>query len=178
MDQGLSALALLIIIVVLAARSAPAEPDPVSTQRLNDLGNLLLAFVMLHAYIAFSQWLIIWNGNLPHEILWYEHRIHGGWGAAIVIIFLLQFALPFGALVFQRVKRSGRRLLAVAALVFAASILHAFWLVLPAFPAAGARPVVIAACAIAGIGGLWLAVFFRQWRRLGEPLFISPRELD
>ncbi len=176
-DQGLSALACLLIVLILSARRVQSEPDPISTARLNDLGNLLLAFVMLHAYIAFSQWLIIWNGDLPQEISWYEHRIHHGWGAVIVVIFCLQFCVPFAGLIFQRVKRSFRRLLVLSVVIFAASLLHAFWLVLPAFAPGGSRPIWIAGCAVTGIGGLWLWLFLGQWRRQGELFTPAPEEL-
>ena len=57
--------------------------------QFHDIGKLMLAFVMLFAYFSFSQWLIIWSGNLPDEISWYLHRIRGGWGWVILGIILL-----------------------------------------------------------------------------------------
>ncbi len=72
---------------------------------LHDLGNLLLAFVMLWAYMSFAQFLIIWVENLQHEIPWYLHRINGGWGVIAVALIVLQFALPFILLLSRVVKR-------------------------------------------------------------------------
>ena len=71
-------------------------------ERLNDLGNLLLAFVMLWAYMSFSQYLIIWSGNLTDEIPWYLKRTRGGWEWVAVALVVCQFFLPFFLLVDPR----------------------------------------------------------------------------
>ncbi len=62
-----------------SAASRPSIARPRRPPRLHDLGNLMLAFVMLWAYMAFSQFLIIWAGNLAEEIPWYLRRTRGGW---------------------------------------------------------------------------------------------------
>ena len=77
--QGLSALAFLIVVLVWLSRRAAARPTSSSPAHFHDLGNLMLAFVMLWAYFSFSQYLIIWSGNLPEEIAWYLHRLQTGW---------------------------------------------------------------------------------------------------
>ena len=73
--QGLSALAFLIVVLVWLSRRAAARSRSSSPAHFHDLGNLMLAFVMLWAYFSFSQYLIIWSGNLPEEIAWYLHRL-------------------------------------------------------------------------------------------------------
>ena len=69
----------------------------VAQLHFHDLGKLLLALVMLWSYFAFSQFLIIWSGNLPEEIRWYLPRTHGAWGAIalIVVVFILRFRFCF-----------------------------------------------------------------------------------
>ena len=73
--------------------------------RLNDLGNLLLAFVMLWAYMSFCQYLIIWSGNLTEEIPWYLRRTRGGWQWVALALIVFQFFLPFFVLLFRENKR-------------------------------------------------------------------------
>jgi hypothetical protein len=68
------------------------------------LGTLLFAFVLLWAYVSFSQFLIVYSGNLPEEISWYEHRIENRWRYVVVAIALLNFLVPFLLLLFKRIK--------------------------------------------------------------------------
>ena len=100
-----------------------------------DWGNLLLAAVMAWTYVAFTQFLIIWSGDLPPEISWYLRRGHGGWRIVAALLALLQFATPVALLLSRGVKQSARWLGGVALLLLAGQIAYTAWLVLPAFPA-------------------------------------------
>ena len=111
--QGLSALCFCIIILTVLTRYRPYS-EIIKPTQFHDLGKLTLAFVMLFAYFSFSQWLIIWSGNLPDEISWYLHRIRGGWGYIILAIVAFHFALPFALLLSRERKRAGRRLIGLA----------------------------------------------------------------
>ena len=73
----------------------------------HDLGNLMLAFVMLWAYFSFSQYLIIWSGQPAPRDRLVQHRLQTGWRAVGVLLVLLHFAVPFLVLLSRRVKRSG-----------------------------------------------------------------------
>ena len=140
-------------------------PDLLDAEHLNDLGNLMLMLVVLWAYMAFSQFFIIWNGNLPEEITWYIDRTHGVWRYVSIALIFVHFLLPFSALLFKRVKRSPRPLLAVAGLVLAAQITDIVWMVMPAFDHVGILTSLTAALTMAGLGGVWLGAFFWMWRR-------------
>src|SRR5438309_10449886 len=98
-----------------------------------DLGNLLLAFVMLWAYTFFSQFLFIWVENLSHEIPWYLHRTMGGWGAIAVALLVLQFALPFLLLLPRAVKRKAATLCGVAVMIGHMHGVEHFWIVAPTY---------------------------------------------
>ncbi len=89
---------------------------------------------MLFAYFSFSQWLIIWAGNLPEEIGWFLHRIRGGWGVVILGIVLLHFALPFALLLSRERKRAGSRLIGLAILLMFMRMVDIYWYVVPNFP--------------------------------------------
>src|SRR6185503_1247821 len=102
--QGLSSLAFLIIVLVWLSRRPPLDRIVVPAH-FHDLGNLMLAFVMLWAYFSFSQFLIIWSGNLPAEIAWYMHRLHTGWRFVGMSLIVFHFAVPFVLLLSRAVKR-------------------------------------------------------------------------
>ena len=91
--QGLIALAFQIIILTWLARRKPMS-DALTTTYLHDLANLMFGFTVLWAYMSFSQYLIIWSGNLPEEITWYLDRMQGGWTALGVTLVIFHFAAP------------------------------------------------------------------------------------
>ena len=107
--QGLSALAFLIVVLVVAQPPAAARRASSCPAHFHDLGNLMLAFVMLWAYFSFSQYLIIWSGNLPEEIAWYLHRLQTGWrvvGIALIVVSFRRAVRP--AAVARGQARAGR----------------------------------------------------------------------
>jgi hypothetical protein len=114
--QALAALAFSITVLIWLSGSEPLS-EAVRPSYFQDLGSFLLAFVMLWAYLEFSQFLIIWGGNLSEEIPWYIRRMQGIWGRVGLLLVLLNFALPFFLLLFRNVKRRTGSLLLVAALV-------------------------------------------------------------
>lgn len=161
--EVLTALALMTLLALLISKRTSLA-YAFTAQRMLDLGNLILAFVMLWTYIAFSQFLIIYAGNLPEEIVWYQMHTRGGWLAVAAALLLFHFALPFVLLLFRHIKRSAPALMGIAALVLAMRLVDGFWTV-----AATAHPGFhlswIDLSAPVGIGGLWLAVFIRQLKR-------------
>jgi hypothetical protein len=102
-----------------------------------DLGNLMLMYVMLQAYLQFMQFLIIWAENLPREISWYVARLQTGWWFVGVALIVLQFAVPLLALLWRSVKDDRRRLVWVAALILIMQAVGSAWLVVPSVQARG-----------------------------------------
>src|SRR5437762_10546450 len=111
--QGLSSLAFLIIVLAWLSARPPLDRI-VAASHFHDLGNLMLAFVMLWAYFSFSQYLIIWSGNLPEEIAWYLHRLQTGWRVIGIGLIVFHFAVPFVLLLSRSIKRAPDLLLKVA----------------------------------------------------------------
>jgi hypothetical protein len=144
---------------------------------LRDLGSLLLTFVMIWAYMAFSQLLLIWSGNLPSEIPYYLRRIQGGWQVFAFALAILQFALPFVLLLMHDVKRQRRSLLQVAGLVLAMRAVDLYWMIMPAHSGPdglGVAPFMPSWTDVAApvfIGGFWLAAFLGQLQK--QPLLPS-----
>src|ERR1044072_5627298 len=172
--------ALAFVIAVMAHLSAE-EPMRriVAPLHFHDLGKLLLALVMLWAYFAFSQFLIIWSGNLPEEITYYIRRLYGGWGALIITIGILHFATPFLFLLSRSVKRNPHNLVLVAVLVLVMRSVDLMWMLVPAF---GHRLwILMDIAALLGFGGLWLAFFIWQLGKrslipINDPQFESTLE--
>jgi hypothetical protein len=126
---------------------------------LHDLGNFLLTFVIFWAYIAFSQFLIIWSGNLSQEIPWYVRRFAGNWKWFALVLVLLHFFVPFSLLLMREFKRRKDPLKWIAALVFVMCIADVIWEVTPAFHPDGFSFHWMDILALIGIGALWLATF-------------------
>jgi hypothetical protein len=159
--QMLPALALAIAVATLLAARPPLAAVATPTV-WNDLGNLLLAFVMLWTYMAFSQFLLIWSGNLPEEISWYLARSEGGWVWIAVILAGAGFGLPFLLLLARDIKRNPARLRIVALGIVAIGMVNQFWLIAPAFSPGAFWLDWMDVAAAAGMGGIWTAVLLWQ----------------
>ena len=161
--QGLSALAFLIIVLVWLSRRPPLDRIVVAAH-FHDLGNLLLAFVMLWAYFSFSQYLIIWSGNLPAEIAWYLHRLQTGWRAVGLTLILFHFAAPFVVLLSRQVKRQPQLLVKVAVGILIVRFVDLFWLIAPEFHQTGISVSWMDVVLPLTLGSIWLACFIWQLR--------------
>jgi hypothetical protein len=131
-------------------------------RHVHDHGNLLLAFTMLWAYFALSQFLIIWSGNLPEEIVFFKDRLTGGWGAVSLSLALFHFAVPFVFLLSRDFKRNIGRLAWAAGLLLFMRWVDLFWLVAPAFHPGALSFNWLDVTTSAALFGLWLAAFARE----------------
>jgi hypothetical protein len=130
--QGYQVLALGIIVAVALSEGEPFRTILRATEQ-HDLGKFTFAFVMLNIYLAFSQFLIIWSGNLPEEIPWYLDRFQGGWGVIITLDFLFHWLIPFTLLLSRDLKRNKKRLVRVCQWMIFAKAFDLFWLIEPNF---------------------------------------------
>ncbi|HUD14696.1 MAG TPA: hypothetical protein VMQ56_13675 [Terracidiphilus sp.] len=130
--QGYSVLALSIIVSISLSKAEPFKTILRQTEQ-HDLGKLTFAFVMLNIYLAFSQFLIIWSGNLPEEIPWYLDRIRGHWGVIITLDFMFHWLIPFTMLLSRDIKRNKKRLVRVCQWMIFAKAFDLFWLIEPNF---------------------------------------------
>ncbi|HEY6188342.1 MAG TPA: hypothetical protein VIW80_11710 [Pyrinomonadaceae bacterium] len=163
----LSSFSFVIAVMALLAKQEPMS-GVVAPSHFHDLGKLLLAFVMVWAYFSFSQFLIIWSGNIPEEAKWYLYRMRGGWEVLALGIIILHFALPFLLLLSRDLKRNSRRLAMVAALVLFMRLVDLFWLIAPKFSEGQFSISWTDVVAPIGVGGLWLAFFL--WQLKQRPL--------
>jgi hypothetical protein len=157
----LSALAFVIAVMATLSKQEPMKRI-VAPLHFHDLGKLLLALVMLWAYFAFSQFLIIWSGNLPEEIGWYLVRMHGAWGVIALAVVILHFAFPFLFLLSRRLKRDPNKLVIVAVLILVMRLIDLLWMLQPAFSRERFQVNWMDVAAPIAFGGLWLAMFATQ----------------
>jgi len=168
---------LWIVIEVLAGMSfsvfvlrmlSDSEPikDAVDPLRFNDLGNLMLTFLMLWAYLSFDQLLIVWAGNLKDEIPWYSQRAFGAWTPIAVVLVILHFFVPFFLLLQRNIKRRPQRLSKVALLLVCLTLVDVYWIVVPSYYKAAPQVHWLDLFALVGIGGLWLGTFMGQLKKL------------
>ena len=160
--QMLTALA-FAIAVLRAIADKPPITEHLRPETLHDLGNLLFAFLMVWAYLSFSQYLIIWSGNLPEEIPWYVRRSSGGWQWMAAFLAVFHFAIPFVLLLARRNKRRKHVLATIAAGILLMRFVDLIWLIVPAH-----EPTLhihwLDFLTFISIGSLWLAGFARQLR--------------
>jgi hypothetical protein len=175
MGQVLSGFAFTIVVFLLVGR--PPLDRAVNRDNLRDHGSLLLAFVMVWAYLAFDQFLLIWSGNLPEEVPWYIARLAGPWKYVALALVLLMFAAPFILLLSADRKRSRNGLARVALLVVGMRLVELLWLIVPAFHHGHGHQeehgfllasAAVYVPAIVGVGGVWLGVYL--WQLQQRPL--------
>jgi hypothetical protein len=165
--QMLESFAFVIALVIVLSTLSPLK-EYVTAQHLHDLGNMMFAWMVLWAYLSFSQFLIIWAGNLPQEIPWYLRRLRGGWGWVALSLVVFHFATPFVLLLMRKVKRNAGRLIKVCVLMIVIRLVDVYWVVKPAFYNQHLSIYWMDFVAPVGIGGLWLALFF--WQLKSRPL--------
>ena len=162
--------AFMIALLVLLSKHEPFASF-LKPQHYHDLGNLMLAFTMLWAYMGLAQFLIIWAENLPDEIPWYIRRFSGGWGYLAFFIAIFHFCVPFALLLMRFMKRNPKRLRMIAIWMIGIRIVDVFWVVEPAFRQRGLEIYWTDIVAPIGIGGLWIAFFIRHLK--ARPLLAS-----
>jgi hypothetical protein len=170
---ALSALALCIVVITRIMGTGPLSAVA-NADTLHDLGKLMLAFIMVWAYFSYSQFLIIWSGNLPEEIPWYLRRFHGAWRFIGLFLVVFHFAVPFLVLLSRDVKRRARTVGLVALWILGVRVVDLFWLVRPEFPQTGFAVHWLDVTLAIGLGGVWLGAFARQLKTrpllpMGEP---------
>jgi hypothetical protein len=158
------------VVLVLAALVDKAPMDRVLGKRhFHDLGKLMLALVMVWAYFNFSQFLIIWSGNIPEETKWFLPRMKGIWGWIGVVLIFFHFAFPFLVLLQQDFKRKARWLATLAIFILIMRAVDMLYLIGPN-PRISDGPGAHASFELSfldligpiAVGGIWLWAFFTQ----------------
>jgi hypothetical protein len=132
----------------------------VTVEHYHDLGKLLFAFLIFWAYMAFSQYFLIWYGNIPEETIWFLHRWTGSWKAVTLVLVFGHFVIPFFILITRGAKRNLTmlKIFAVAMLIMHYIDLH--WIVMPSLHHHGIHPSWVDLATMMAIGGAFAGRFW------------------
>ena len=164
----LAALGLIAILGQAAAKQRAMLGGTITREHFGAFGKLLLTFAMFWAYIAFSQFLIIWIGDVPLDASWYVTRASRSWGKLALVVVAGQFALPFALLLSRELKRLPQMVAALGWLLLAMHVLDTYWLVLPALHPLGMSPSWLDAATLLMVAGFATAA--AAWRLRGHGL--------
>ncbi|MEM9555629.1 MAG: hypothetical protein AAGC60_15330 [Acidobacteriota bacterium] len=164
---ALSALGVSIPLLVFFGKRKPLDRF-VLPKHFHDHGKLLLAFTMVWGYFSVSQFLIIWSGDLPEEVVWYLYRNTHGWKLYTVLLVLFTFFVPFLVLLWQKIKFQPKRLMYVAFFILATRWFDYYWQVAPNLHHDGVSLHWFDFVPPIAMGGLWVALLFHDLR--GKPV--------
>jgi hypothetical protein len=159
--QGLSAFAFGIVVLVMLSQTAPLD-KVLTTHHFHDLGKFLFAFLMLWAYLSFSQYLIIWSANLPEEITHYLNRWDNNWKYLSVFIIVGHFIVPYALLLSRDLKKNAGKLQVIATWIVCARVADYYWHVAPEFHPAGFTFSVLDIALPLALGGIFISLFLSQ----------------
>ncbi len=165
----------LLSVVAAAMRSAGLLDTVISAEHLQDVGKLLFGFTAFWAYIAFSQFFLIWYANLPEETIFYKARLEGSWQMVSVLLMAGHFGIPFFYLMGRPVKRRGATLAIGGAWLLAMHFVDLYWQVMPTLHPQGVRPSTLDVAAFVAIGGGFVAAASWLMRRQALVPIRDPR---
>ena len=165
----------LLSVVVVAMRSAGLLDTMISAEHLHDVGKFLFAFTAFWAYIAFSQFFLMWYANLPEETIWYKARIEGSWLRISILLMVGHFVAPFFYLMGRSVKRNGATLALGGAWLLFMHFVDLYWQVMPTLHPEGFRPSLLDAAAFVTVGGCFVAAAGWLMRRQALVPLRDPR---
>jgi hypothetical protein len=156
--HGLSAFAFGICVLVMLAQTAPLN-RVLTSHHFHDLGKLLFAFLMLWAYLSFSQFLIIWSANIPEEIPHYLDRWENTWKFLSIFIVVGHFMVPYALLLSRDLKRNYKRLRFIATWLLCARVTEYFWHIAPELHKDGLTISLLDIALPLAIGGIFISLF-------------------
>ena len=165
----------LLSILAAAMRQAGLLETVISPEHLHDMGKLLFAFTSFWAYIAFSQFFLIWYANLPEETIWYRARLEGSWEGVSILLMAGHFGVPFFYLMGRDVKRRGWTLAVGGVWLLAMHFVDLYWQVMPTLHPDGVRPSPLDAAAFIAVGGCFVAAAGWLMRRQALVPLRDPR---
>lgn len=158
---GVVAVLAFLPLVSMLLRRRHAMADMITTEHYHDMGKLLFAFVIFWAYMAFSQYFLIWYGNIPEETEWFISRWTGSWKTISLILVFGNFVIPFFILITRGAKRRLTMLGFFAVWLLLMHWVDLYWVIMPSLYPDGAHLSWIDLAPITALGGAFIAMFWR-----------------
>jgi hypothetical protein len=169
--------ALSLVAVMLGwARQGRIAPAPATPDHAQALGRVLFAMIIFWAYMAFSQLLIYWIGDIPQEVRYYGLRTAGSWRAITILLVFGHFVVPFFLLLNRSWKRNVTFLASVGAWMLLMHYVDVYWQIFPVRDRAGVRPHWVDLGSLMLVGGASCAWILRRYRT-APPLPLHAPEL-
>ena len=165
----------LLSVVAAAMRRAGLLDTVISAEHRHDIGKFLFAFTAFWAYIAFSQFFLMWYANLPEETIWYKARLEGSWLPVSLLLMAGHFVIPFFFLMGRTVKRKGATLAVGGAWLLGMHFVDLYWQVMPTLHPEGLRPSLLDVAALLAVGGCFVAAASWLMRRQALVPLRDPR---
>jgi hypothetical protein len=174
--QTITSFAFVILVCRFFMNDSPLK-EKLNAGRVHDLGKLLLALVMLWAYLGLSQFIIIWGGNLAEEVPWYIRRFSNGWKSISILLTAFHFFIPFSLLLSRPLKRNLNTLAPVAALILFMRAVDLFWFVRPVFSQTFSIHWLDISCFLS-LGALWIFFFISRIKKEEVVLSYDPDDTE
>src|SRR6056297_1131337 len=153
-----------IILMVFWMHSNGILTNIIKKAHIYDLGAWFFGFTVFYAYIAFSQFLLIYYANIPEETLWYYHRLEGSWSVITYSLIACRFVIPF-IILLNRDKKHNKTLLIIASvLIIVMHLIELHWIVMPVLHHSGMAISWLDITTLIGLGGIFLGLFFRRFK--------------
>jgi hypothetical protein len=165
----------LLSVVSVALRRAGLLDTVINAEHLHDVGKFLFAFTAFWAYIAFSQFFLMWYGNLPEETIWFKVRMDGSWMKVSILLLAGHFVAPFFYLMGRDVKRNGTTLALGGLWLLAMHFVDLYWQVMPTFHPEGISPSILDIAALMTVGGCFVGAAAWLLRRQALVPLRDPR---
>lgn len=148
--------------------------NDITVEHYHDVGKFMFAFIIFWAYMAFSQYFLIWYANIPEETVWFLNRWKGTWKTVSLVIIFGHFAIPFVIMIFRASKRSRIILPIMAVMLLVMRFVDIHWLVLPNLHHDDAAFSWMDFTTMVGIGGIFVWFFWKRFTAhplvpIGEP---------
>lgn len=149
------------ILALSYMKSRNLLPYTIPIDRLHDIGKFMFAFAVVWTYVNFSQYLIIWSGNIPEETPWHYYRLNNGWQILGILLMIGHFFVPFLGFMSRHPKRNLFTSTLMAGWMVFMQVVFVFWVVTPSLFREGLHIHPLDITALLGIGGLWIGLWAR-----------------
>ncbi len=164
-SMSFQAILAVVVVLVLYLFRKGLLTNTINKAHMHDLGALLFGFTVFYAYIAFSQFLLIYYANIPEETLWYYYRFEGSWVFLAYLFLIGRFVIPFVLLIGKKAKTNYRLLMGVSVWIIILQFLEMFWIVMPILHQGSISIHWLDITLLLAFFGISAGLFFRQFAK-------------